>query len=143
MKTYDEFIHHYNQESESVKQSLYKNYLWVQKELLRKKAQYHRRRERYLANTPIEQRPKMGRPRKVPLPPPIPGPDPEKITLLSEVEALKKELAELKEFKASIPPPQKPNPAHFQFLSTPQTPHQYPTIISNSKTIEKRKSTQS
>lgn len=46
LKTFEEFIKHYEQDTEDDKKKLYKNYLFAKKESERKKAQYQRRKER-------------------------------------------------------------------------------------------------
>lgn len=132
-KTYEDFLKSYNADSEDNKRILWKQAQFAEKELIRKRKQYHKKREVYLATTPEDQRPKVGRPRKV-------NPhevklQEEKQSLQSELEMLRKELADLKE-KASVPePPPAPAPAPSSY-TTPVNKNPYGNVISNSKLIK-------
>ena len=108
LKTYQEFITNYQHDTEEEKLCMYKQYVFAQKESLRKKKQYQRRKEKrnaILETLPESQRPKVGRPRK------------------KTVEDYKKELEEMKlqldtvkrqleeKTKETFPqPPQLPDP---------------------------------
>lgn len=128
-KTLEEFIKHYNLESAEEKERLYKNYLFAQKELDRKKKQYHKKREAFLANTPPELRPKPGRPRNIreenimlkekteenqKLQEQIQEEQKQKVSLQEELETLRKKIEELekqkKPEKVHVQPPPPVNP---------------------------------
>lgn len=67
LKTYEDFLQHYEKESEFTKRELYQNFVFAQKEVERKKRQYQRRkarRQEEIAKLPEDERPKVGRPRK-------------------------------------------------------------------------------
>lgn len=92
MKTYEDFLASCSQESESVKKQLYKNYVFATRELERKRKQYQRKREAYLAKTPVDQRPKIGRPKKKTIE-----------DYQKEVEGLQQQLETLQKQLATVP----------------------------------------
>lgn len=144
LKTYDEFIKHYEQDTEANKALLYKNYVFARKEAARKKAQYQRRKEKLRKERealPPEQRPKPGRPRK----------QTKEEVLQKELETMKTELEttrSLLEEKKQEPEPKpevKPEPtpkvsslvSYKRIFGSPQEDRSleqsYPKIIQDSK----------
>ena len=133
-KTLEEFKKYHRLDGTVEAEALYRNYLAVQKQYERKKKSYRKKREEFLAHTPEEQLPKVGRPRKIPI---------QELALQEklqhtkdELEALKKELEELKQKKQESTPAPAPTqaPALTPTRVLKETYEQtYPSILDNTK----------
>ena len=133
MKTYEDFLKNYENESESAKQQLYKQATWAQKEIQRKKGQYLRRKERKIAARPAnyeEEKPKVGRPRKVN---PQLHLEEKNASLQTEVETLRKEIVALKESQVQTESAAAEAAAKSKPKPPPSRPSGFPMIIQSTK----------